>query len=77
MQILIDEYVDAASVFVEYPAPGEDYLLRDDVVVTLDDGRITALELLNVSQYGTPFDEAAAERLLAWAREQLDARTAS
>jgi hypothetical protein len=77
MQIFIDEHVDAANVFLELPAPGEDSLLRDDVIVTVDDGRITALELLNVSQYGTPFDEAAAERLLVWAREQLDARAAS
>jgi hypothetical protein len=77
MKIFHYPETNSANVFVELPADGRTIVLREDLFVTVEDGRITSLELLNVSQYGTPFDEAAAERLLTWAREQLDARAAS
>jgi hypothetical protein len=44
----------------------------DTVVVSIDaDGEIVDLELTDARAFGDPFDEAAAERAVAWAREQL------
>ena len=77
MRIFLDTDVDAATVALEVPAPGENVVLRDDVIAIVDHGRLTAVELLNVSQHGDPFDEAAATRVLEWVRGLLAARVAS
>jgi hypothetical protein len=41
------------------------------------DGVLVGLDLMNTRLFGVPFDEAAAERAVAWAREQLELGTAS
>lgn len=71
MRILTYPETDSANIVLEMPAPGRTVELRDDVIATVDNGRLTSLELLGVSQYGDTFDEAVATRLLDWAREQL------
>lgn len=70
MKILTDEHVNAASIYLEVPAHGSTRMIRNDVIATVHEGRLTALELLNVSQHGT-LDTDKAELLCAWAREQL------
>ena len=70
MKIMMDEYVDAASIYLEVPARGMTRMVRDDVIATVHEGELTALELLRVSQHG-PLDTNKAELLCAWAREQL------
>ncbi len=52
-------------------------MLSRHIIVTIDEGGLTAVEILNLDAWGTPFDEAPAERVLAWVREQLAARDAS
>jgi hypothetical protein len=74
MEILTSPDVNAGSIFLETPAPGRDVMLSDDIIIALDGDRVTAVEILNLSHWGDPFDEAAAERVLAWVREQLAQR---
>jgi hypothetical protein len=71
MRILTYPETDSANIVLEMPAPGRTVELRDDVIATVENGRLTSLELLGVSRYGDTFDEAVATRLLDWAREQL------
>lgn len=75
MEILTSPDVNAASIFLERPAQGDDVPLSDDIIIALDGDRVTAVEILNLSHWGTPFDEAAAERVLTWVHEQLAARS--
>ncbi len=74
MEVLTDPAVNAASILLETPAGGHDVLLNDDVVVTLDDGRLTAIELLDLRSWGDPFDDDAARRAIAWVRDELARR---
>jgi len=76
MEILTSPDVNAGSIFLESPAPGGTVVLSDDVYATVSDGRLTAVEILNLSAWGDPFDEAAAAKVLEWVREQLATRAA-
>ena len=77
MEIVTSPDANAGSIWFERPARGIDVMLSDDIIVSLDDGRLTSVEILNLSHWGTPFDEAAAERVLAWVHDQLAARDAA
>lgn len=49
----------------------------DDVFVQLDPaGAITEIEVTDTRRWGIPFDEAAAQRVIEWAREQLATQSA-
>jgi hypothetical protein len=74
MEILTSPEANAGSINLEIPARGHDVMLSDHVIVSLDGDRLTSVEILNLSHWGDPFDEAAAERVLAWVREQLTQR---
>jgi hypothetical protein len=51
--------------------------LHRDVRAALDaDGRLLALDLSDTTMFGAPFDQAAANRAVDWAREQLAVRVA-
>ena len=52
--------------------------LRETAIASVDErGMLVGLELLDTREFGTPFDEAVAERAVAWARAQLNLGTAS
>jgi hypothetical protein len=75
MRILADTSADAATVFVDFPPRGTSTVVVDDnTVVTVDGDRITAVEILDLAAWGEPFDEAAAERVLSWVRDELAPR---
>ena len=40
-------------------------------------GELVGLDLMNTRLFGVPFDEAAAERAVTWARTQLEVSSAS
>jgi uncharacterized protein YuzE len=60
-----------ASIYLTEPVRGTDRMLDDDTIVTVESGSINAIEILNARAWGEPFDEAAAERVIAWVRERL------
>ena len=63
---------------VDPPISGTEHLLDDDVLACVDaHGTLIALDVMDTPRFGTPFDEAAAERAVAWARTQLELGTAS
>jgi hypothetical protein len=75
MRILLDTDSNAASIFlVKTPVPGRDRVLRDDVIVTVDDGELTAIELLNVSQHGDLSNPAVAANVVQWVRGLMGER---
>ncbi len=76
MDITVDSAARCANVLlVERPSAGEFRELSPTVFAYVDEGAITALEIIDTTQFGDPFDEAAAERAVAWAREHLAGRT--
>lgn len=79
MRIADDPKNRSAFVFlVETPISGDEIELSEDVIACLDDsGMLIALDLMNTPRFGVPFDAAAAERAVAWAREQLAMDAAS
>ncbi len=77
MKLSVSTDGTVATIYLAVPVTGTDRMLDDDTVVTMDVDRITAVEVLNARTWGDPFDEAAAERVLAWVREQLATRATS
>jgi hypothetical protein len=70
-----DPSVPIAFIVVADGTGVQDVALADDVRVSLDaDGRMLGVEIDDKFRFGDPFDQAAAERLVSWAREQLAAR---
>ncbi len=70
MEITTSPEVNAGSIWLERPAPGEDFMLDDDVIISVDGDRLTSVEILDLSRWGDPFDEAAAHRVLTWVHDQ-------
>lgn len=62
-------------------ADGEEHSvvkLDSDAFASLDAaGALIGLELLDTPRFGDPFDDAAAERAVAWARTKLELDPAS
>lgn len=55
--------------------PDADEFCIDDLVLAVDGaGDLVGIEVLDTRRFGDPFDDAAAARAVAWAREQLAAR---
>lgn len=53
-------------------------IMVGDVSIGLDaNGEIVDVEVLDTRQFGEPFDNAAAERAVAWARDQVARRRAA
>jgi hypothetical protein len=78
MNILEDTATRTALVRVSDLACVRSIPLDDDVIAGIDQfGSLAYVELLATTRFGTPFDLAAAERAVAWAREQLELGTAS
>lgn len=78
MKLLLDPDVNAGNIFVEFPPRANRTVVLDrHTVLTLHDDDLTIVEILNLDAWGTPFDEAAAERVLEWVRTQLAQRDAS
>ncbi len=72
------DHLNAAFVNLSESTERSVVELNESAFAFLDpDGQLAGLELLNTANFGTPFDEAAAERAVAWAREQLELGTAS
>jgi hypothetical protein len=77
MAFLINYYEarPVATVYVEDGDGHDGVMLHDSVRAELSaDGRLLALDLSDTTMFGTPFDQAAAERAVAWAHEQLAVR---
>lgn len=67
-----------ATVYVADGIGVDELPLHDQVQAAVDaDGRLLALDLGDTTMFGDPFDQAAAERAVTWAREQLAIRSAS
>lgn len=77
MQLTIDPACSAANVLLRVPHGGSFSQLSDTVFAYVDGSELTALEIIDTTQFGDPFDETAAERAVAWALEQLATRAAS
>lgn len=76
MDITVDSTSRCANVFLREP-PAESMTTLSDTVFAFCDGDVlTALEIIDTTPFGDPFDMAAAERAVAWAREQLADRAA-
>lgn len=76
------EYVEGtatAGVYVvDAPLDGTEVHLDDDVRASIDRrGALLSLDLGDTTMFGVPFDQAAAARAVAWARDQLQLGTAS
>jgi hypothetical protein len=64
-----------ASVVVADGIGASELHLHECVRAALDaDGRLLALDLSDTTMFGSPFDQAAANRAVAWALEQLAVR---
>jgi hypothetical protein len=81
MEIIADdEGFTAFVILVEDERDPEDHVieLEQNTYASMSaDGVLVGLDLMNTRLFGVPFDEAAAERAVAWAREQLELGTAS
>jgi hypothetical protein len=78
MNFTWDHHLNAAFVNLSESTERSVVELNESSFAFLDpDGHLAGLELLNTTDFGTPFDHAAAERAVAWAREQLELGTAS
>jgi len=77
MDLTVDMQSRCANVILRDPPAPAMTTLSDSVFAFCDGDELTALEILDTTQFGDPFDEAAAIRAVAWAREQLAAHAAS
>lgn len=76
MDITVDSGSHSANVLLAGPSQGTLRRLSSTVLAYVDHGDLTALEIIDTTQFGEPFDVSAAERAVEWAREQL-ARSAT
>lgn len=77
MELTIDTASRCANVILRDPPAAEMTALSDTVFAFCDGDLLTALEIIDTTQFGKPFDLLAAERAVAWAREQLNLDTGS
>lgn len=78
MDVVWDDQVNAANVLLDGRRvfSGDQIVLEPELLAFVDDGVLTGIEVIDTTQFGTPFDEAAAERAVAHARELLAAPAA-
>lgn len=62
---------NSAKVLLEVPARGRTIVLTDEIFATVHCGDVTSVDHIGVSRWCDVFDEAEAQRLLDWAREQI------
>ena len=78
MRLMLDPDVNAGNIFLEFPPRANRTLVLDrHTVLTLHDDVVTIIEVFNLDAWGTPFDDAAAQRVVAWIHERLAERDAS
>lgn len=78
MNITYDSSNHCAGIDIVVAWGKTTHVLSDEVLAfTLADGTLASVELLDTRRFGDPFDEAAAERAIAWVRERLQLDAAS
>lgn len=81
MQTSYDPQRNVGYVRLAEPGSGRErcVALSASVIACLDaeDSRLFGIELLDTTMFGTPFDDVAAERAVAWVRERLPLHAAS
>lgn len=71
MNFTWDDQINAATIMLQSRSDSRTVFLTRDLVVGLAGDELVWVETLATADFGTPFDEAAAERAVAHARELL------